>query len=245
MKRILFFLSLISFAVGCKKDPPVDPYVLPTPDHDPVAHYTFDGNTNDLSQYANNGSSFNAIMCPDSFGRGDSASYFNAQAYIEIPDNNILDIQTNKLTVSTWIKPLSTSGTYIVQKANYVNNQEQITEGGGPYSLDIFPGKARAVIYTNDNNPLILTGATLIKANTWQHLALTWDGYNANLYYNGHLEASGIFSKPILVTNGNLYIGAYKFVYPGAAFSGTIDNVRIYNRCLSMEEIQSLYSNYE
>jgi len=246
MKPLLAFLFLFSFIGGCKTDTAIPtPVETVQPDQDPIAHYTFDGNANDLSKYASNGTILNAILFPDSFGRANSSYFFNAQAYIEIPDNEILDIKTNKLTVSAWIKPLSaTGGAYIVQKSNDVNNQGQLTEGGGPFSLDIFPGTARALIYTNDYSPLILTGTTPIKANTWQHLAVTWDGNHAFLYYNGQVEATGVFAKPILVTSGNLYIGAYRWTYTNGAFLGIIDNVRIYNRCLAAEEVQDLYSNY-
>jgi len=245
MKRILLLFFLFSFAVSCVKDTAPVPAI--TPDQDPIAHYTLNGNANDLSMYANNGSIYNAILFPDSFGSPDSAYFFNYQAYIEIPDNDILDIKTNKLTISAWIKPLGlTNESYVVQKANFVDGQGHLTEGGGPFSLDIFPGTARALIYyNNDSIPLILTGTTPIKDYTWQHLAVTWDGNQAYLYYNGHVEAMGVFANPILITNGNLYIGAYKWAFPNASFLGTIDNVRIYNRSLSPAEILDLYTNYK
>ena len=225
---------------ACKKNEPIS---TPIPDQDPIAHYTFSGNTNDKSKYANHGTAVNAVMAPDSFGNANSACSFN-QSYIEIPDNDILDIDTKKLTISAWFKSNDVSGSYIVHKATYVNNG-QITEGGGPYSLDINPGKARAVLYDSDKYPHILTGTTSIEISMWQHIALTWDGFNATLYYNGQIEATESFTKQLLETNGNLYIGAYKFVFPTACFHGTIDNVRIYNRCLSTAEIQELYSNYK
>ncbi len=247
MKHILLFLFLFYFVSSCSKDKHVRPNEPAlTPDQDPIAHFALNGNANDLSKYANNGIIYNAILAPDSFGRADSAYFFNGNAFIEVPDNDLLDIRTNKLTISAWINPLSSmNGTYIVHKSTYVTNQGQLIEGGGPFSLDIFPGTARAIIYTNDSIPLILTGTTPIKPNTWQHLAVTWDGYHAYLFYNGQIEATGVFAKPILVTNGNLYIGAYEWVFPNAAFLGTIDNVRIYNRGLTTTEIQDLYTKYQ
>jgi hypothetical protein len=237
MKRILIFFCIVS---GCKKDSSTS---TPTPDQDPIAYYTFSGNANDQSRYANHSTAVNAVMAPDSFRNENSAYYFN-QSYIEIQDNDILDIGTKQLTISAWIFSNDVSGSYIVQKATYVNNG-QITEGGGPYSLDIFPGTARAVLHDIDNYSHTLTGTTPVQNYVWQHIAVTWDGYTASLYYNGQVEATESISKPLLVTNGNVYIGAYKFVFPAACFHGAIDNVRIYNRCLSTAEIQELYSNYK
>jgi hypothetical protein len=239
MKLLTIIFSLF-FLGSCKKDP----QIIVT-DLNPIAHYTFTGNSNDLSKYSNNGKITNLTLATDSFGAANCAYFFNGNGYLEIPDKDILDFKTNKLTVSAWIKPLYVSGSYIVEKATFVNSQGQLTEGGGPFSLDIYPGTPRALIYSADELSIILTGKSQIKYNVWQHLLLTWDGKIAYLYYNGKLEASGVFEKEILVTNGNLYIGAYKWAFPAGAFNGSIDNVRIYNRYLTESEIQDIYINYK
>ncbi len=240
MRRLLIFIILGSLLTTCKKD------VVPLPAETTlIAHYIFNGNADDQSKYNNHGTAVSATLTVDSFGTVNSAYSFN-NSYIEIPDKEILHLMTNKLTITAWIKPTKTSGTYIVQKANNVTSGGQLTGGGGQFSLDIFPGYPRAIIYGTDNlNPLVLTGTTFIRQNIWQHLAITWDGKNASLYYNGQVEATGTFDKPILVTNGNLYIGAYKWAFPSASFKGTIDNVRIYNRSLTTNEIQDIYNHYK
>lgn len=231
-------LFVVVFLFSCKKN---DPITISSDGL--IAHYTFSGNASDQSKYGNNGSVFNATLTTDSLGMMNSAYYFNGNSYVEIPDNNALDIYTNKLTISAWINPSVVSGTYVVQKSTTVNGNGQLTGGGGPYSLDIFSGKARALIYGTDNSYVLLSGTSIIKKDVWQHLAVTWDGNQVSLYYNGQLEASSVFSKKILVTNGKLHIGAYEWVFPNAAFNGKIDNVRLYERSLSAAEIQSLYTD--
>lgn len=243
MNRLLLFLFIPFFLTSCLSDE-IDE-TNSNLDLNHIVHYTFTGNANDQSGYSNHGIVENANLTLDSFSTPNSAYNFTGSSYIEIPDNDILDFKENKLTISAWIKPAYGSGSYIVQKANQVNSQGQLAQGGGPFSLDIFPGKPRALIYGSNNSPIILTGTSRVKLNVWQHLAVTWDGNMAYLYYNGQLEASGEFSNILMVTNGNIYIGAYKWTFPSATFKGSIDNVRMYNRYLTSSEIQELYYNYE
>ena len=242
MRRIVIFLGILTLLTHCKKDSPSEPE---KPYLDPVAYYTFNGNADDQTKYKNHGTVFKAKLTADSLGTINTAYYFDS-SYIEIPDHESLDFTTNKFSVTAWIKPVDTSYAYIVGKAAFVNSQGQLTQGGGPFSLDIFPGQARALIHKSGmKNPLELIGTTNIKKNVWQHIAVTWDGKKANLYYNGKIEATGDFDYPIDLTNGNLYIGAYKWAYPQASFKGSIDNVRIYNRFLTTEEIQDIFNNYK
>jgi hypothetical protein len=243
MKQFLTSLIIITL-FSCEKDTENTPDII-MGDLDPVAHYTFSGNTKDQSKYAHDGINYNASLRPDSLNQDSSSYYFGGISYIEIEDDDVLDIQTNKLTLTAWIKPAKTMGTYVIQKETLINSNGDLTEGGGPFSLDIFPGTPRALVYGVDKSFVMVTGTSTIQQNVWQHLALTWDGSTANLYYNGQLEATEPFAQPIMKTNGNVYIGAYKWTFPTASFRGQIDNVRIYNRALTKSEIGSLYNNYQ
>lgn len=226
-------LGLLAFCTGCKKDKKEEP-----PVNKPVAFYDFNGNAKDKSMNNNNGTVVDAVPALDSFGTANAAYSFPGTAYIEIPDNDLLDFSGGEYTISAWIKPEVTSNSYIVQKAD-------ASSGGGPYSLDIFPGKPRAVIHSLDKNSLLLTGKTSIKKNVWQHLAVTYDGHTAYLYYNGNLEAQGYIDKPLEASTGPLHIGTYKWGFPATCFKGAIDNVRLYNKFLPAEEIKAFYDNYQ
>jgi hypothetical protein len=213
--------------------------------HDPILHFTFSGNALDESGLGHHGAVLNASLTTDTFGNEESAYLFIDSSFIEVLDSDWLDFHANQLTVSAWIRPSFIAWSYIVQKTNEVIPSGELSQGGGPFSLDIFPAKSRALIYGQDGSYVMLTGTTPIKYQVWQHLALTWDGDIAKLFYNGSEEATDTFNVPILRTNGNLYVGAYKWSFPDASFKGKIDNVRIYNRALSEAEIQDLYVNYK
>jgi len=80
---------------------------------------------------------------------------------------------------------------------------------------------------------------TVLQNNTWYFAALTNDGNNAYLYLNGQQEdTSG--TNVVNGNNSNLRIGLYANTWE---FNGTIDDVMIFNRSLSANEIQALYAN--
>jgi hypothetical protein len=85
---------------------------------------------------------------------------------------------------------------------------------------------------------------TTVVSDAWQHVGWTWDGLTARLFLNGQEIGSGTnadctnlgikdTSAPLRVG-----IGGYKF-----HFNGTIDEIRIYNRALSADEILSIYES--
>jgi len=79
-----------------------------------VAHYKFNGNTNDESGNNNNGVSSGGITySTDAFGNCNSACQFNgSDSFINIPNSVTLQSPNQEITISTWIK------------ANDINNNE-------------------------------------------------------------------------------------------------------------------------
>ena len=87
-----------------------------------------------------------------------------------------------------------------------------------------------------------------LKLNMWNHVAVTWDGSptanNVHIYVNGiestyQLSTSG-FGTRATDTISKLYIGNNQSNTSG--WAGNIDQVRIYNQILSIQEINALAS---
>ena len=89
-------------------------------------------------------------------------------------------------------------------------------------------------------------GTTLLQANTWYHGGYTYDGSTLKIYVNGNCEKiqaiSGmsvpadyitVFCWSMSGTSGSTVHGDYKF-------NGNINDVRVYNHCLSIKEIKEL-----
>jgi hypothetical protein len=75
------------------------------------------------------------------------------------------------------------------------------------------------------------------QTGTWVHLVGVWDGSANYIYVNGVLGLTSGSPASITSNSNNIYIG----MKDSHCFNGSIDEVRIYNRALSEEEIEILY----
>ena len=87
------------------------------------------------------------------------------------------------------------------------------------------------------------TGAVSLSTNTqltagWHHVAATYDGVNLTLYLDGTLKNSKNASGTVQASTADLIIGAEN---SASLFNGTVDELAIYNRALSLAEIQKHY----
>ena len=84
-----------------------------------------------------------------------------------------------------------------------------------------------------------LCGTTTILPDTWYHGAVTYDGTTLSLYLNGTLEAQEPKSLNTVMDANGFTIGN-RVGFP--LWQGLIDEVEIYNRALSAEEIAAIYA---
>ena len=73
----------------------------------------------------------------------------------------------------------------------------------------------------------------------WHYVVGVRDGSNLHMYVDGVLENTGSISDSDYSNNSPITIGAYNS--GDYYFSGSIDDVRIYNRALSEGEVKALY----
>lgn len=96
------------------------------------------------------------------------------------------------------------------------------------YGLRVNEGEVTASV----NNNLISTDL----GTGWSHLMLTYDGNQQSLYVNSELKNSQSLSGNINTNYNNLLLG---FNY-----SGLLDEVKVYNKALTSEEVQQVYQNF-
>jgi hypothetical protein len=98
-------------------------------------------------------------------------------------------------------------------------------------------------IYNGTNYLAFTNGA--MSADTWYHVMATYDGETALTYINNVLQTdTGVISGFTLTPNQGA-IGANPSNLLNNNFDGTVDDVRIYNKCLSAEERGILYTMYD
>ncbi|RLG14117.1 MAG: hypothetical protein DRN71_03610, partial [Candidatus Nanohalarchaeota archaeon] len=100
-----------------------------------------------------------------------------------------------------------------------------VSKSEDTYALEIRSG----TLYGFINNQTV--SASIDKQ--WHHIALSYNGSRQMLYIDGILRNNKALSSPINTIQDNLKIGNN--------FNGTIDEVRIWNRALSPEEINASY----
>ena len=91
-------------------------------------------------------------------------------------------------------------------------------------------------------------GSTVINANKWYHVGYTFDGSTIRLYVNGSLD--GTFTGHSSQKNVEDYIGIFMWslndstitntLYPKYQLKGYLNDVRIYDHCLSLKEIKEI-----
>ena len=148
----------------------------------------------------------------------------------------------NGVTWSAWVNTAATTGTVITQTTDGAGSLER---AGG---LVVRSNKAVFVIY-NGTTYLQPTSTTSVNDGKWHLITGTYDSSNyMRIYVDGVLEDTQYAATVEGDGNSvNLRIGYGDLVDPPVNkkfFNGTIDDVRIYNRTLSANEISSLYKAF-
>ena len=168
--------------------------------------------------------------------------------YVEVAGNSRYTIGANNFSVACWVKKtVSSSGgpknAHIVGKY-YDQNNPSLNE----WSLDISDdnGFGDKPTFRIVNNAVKADGTANLTIGAWTHLVGTRDGDSAiKLYVNGSLiTTSGGFSGSIAASSSNLRFFASNSPLSAGAYSSNaeLDDVRIYNRALSLAEVQAIYN---
>lgn len=83
-----------------------------------------------------------------------------------------------------------------------------------------------------------VTSNTSLSLNTWYHIACTYDGIKLRIYINGVEDNSADASIAPNYSSTKLYIGSSKD--NAYNLKGRLNDVRIYNRCLSAKEVKEI-----
>jgi hypothetical protein len=153
--------------------------------------------------------------------------------YATISHNNSLNIPSG-LTISAWVRPnLLHRGTILSKSAGNGFEFWFTINGELEFRLNRTNNGATYKILSNFNY-----GNSLQK---WIHVAATFDGSTCKIYVNGVEDRSVTFNPfSIGTTSGDLVLGALGTTQ---RWQGLMDEVRLYNRALSREEISLTMQN--
>jgi len=215
-----------------------------------VAYYPFSGNAGDSSGNGNHGTVVGASLTTDRFNKINGAYLFSGSNYISGSCNNFPSGNSPR-TISLWYNAtnlgVNVPGRCGVQLFGYggrncgesfIMNFENCDIGLGKYEI-----QGHCLAFRNYANYPIPAN------NVWHHIVLSYDGQVFRFYNNGiNVATSNQTSLSTFVLNKIFTIGKETFtdgnspytdpVWPG--FSGKLDDVRIYNKALTQDQITYL-----
>ena len=219
-----------------------------------VAYYPFNGNANDESGNGNNGTVNGASLTTDRFGTSNRAYTFEETKtnYI-IGDASRFPSANSPRSVSFWIRARNL-GTDISHQIlgyggnscgeSFIMNFENRDIGPNFFSKYEVQGHCLAfrnyASYPSPSN------------NVWNYITVTFDGSQIRFYNNASLVNTSNSVTMNTFTSGKVFVFGMQSNQSGsdayfdplyAGLSGELDEIRIYSRALTQEEITYLANN--
>jgi hypothetical protein len=212
-----------------------------------VGWWTGDGNASDIVG-SNNGTLQGGTTATVAGMVNQAFNFDGTNGYVVIPDAAAL--RPTNLTIEAWVRfsgldSLASGGSppgdqYIVFKQN--------TQSGNFEGFDL--GKTRLtggdgfsfLVASATGAYVEVDSATRISTNVWYHVAAVRGSNFIQLYVNGHLETNASVSFPQNYGNFPLYFGTSGQSSWDHKFKGSLDEVSLYNRALSSNEIAAIYA---
>jgi hypothetical protein len=204
-----------------------------------IAYYPFNGGTKDESGNGNHGKGYGVKLTRDRLGKNNKAYYFsaaNCNTRIEAKINT-QSIKTG-FTISFWMKSDLSGGCnepalfeFYNKIPDYDRSLFKLSEYNQNYRIfrvNGFDGR----------------GYKFPISNEWINFTFTYDGYIENWYQNGTLvgsEKRSGYLQPYLP--GNVVFGRNNvlgFDSTKAAYKGSMDEIRIYDKVLNEDQIKYL-----
>lgn len=233
-KQFIYIAISLFFSTHCISQIPQDGL---------VGYYPFNGDANDESNSGNNGTVYGASLDKDRFGNADRAYFFNGiDDYILISGAKYLN--TNNFSYSIWVKasdlPLNRNAYNILEAGTYTNNFYGLV-----FSINNNYLNTTGFRVTNGNSDSTFVGSQtgqLPSPGLWYNVVVTRDKDSLLMYINTKKMIGINISGQYPYYNDtaiSVYIGTRNQLFQ--FFHGHLDDLRIYNRSISPEEVKMLY----
>jgi hypothetical protein len=190
-----------------------------------VAYYPFNGNANDESGNGNNGTFVgNSNLITDRYGNSNKA-FQGGSSYITCPSTIFQFGRNDNFSISIWYTKSYNNGGRLVSTENTEGNF-RISKNGN-VDLSVQYGDYLDFSISDDN---------------WHNLIYTYSNRNEKVYIDGILSMSNYDNTTEIVNyNSPFTIGA-KAAPSYDKWDGQIDDIGIWNRALTQQEINNLYT---
>lgn len=184
----------------------------------------------DQSLYGNNGTIYGASWVKGYRGWG--LSFDGVDDYVEIPHSN--ELNCKHITIAAWFYPMGVTGWQVILTKNTGG-----VSRGYHMAYDAYYDNFRFSFWDDSGTEHGFDTPRNYPSGDWYFFVATYDEEYVRLYVNAEKVLEQGETTPIGYVSSNILIGQWG----GGTqpFEGVIDEVRIYNRALSDEEIKELY----
>ncbi|WP_373831700.1 LamG domain-containing protein [Bacteroides heparinolyticus] len=208
-------------------------FILP-PASDLVAHWPMDGNANDVSGNNHHGTVLGGVTpTADHKGNANRAYLFDGAngSYIDVGDW----VNGGAMTIAFWARwDAYKSFSKLLDFGNGVSSDNIYIMNYGTGSTFEFG------VFDNSSQSYMYGGGFTIPLSTWVCYAITIEaGGKAKIYTNGVFTSNKTLHVPRSILRTGQFIGGSN--WSNGEFKGAIDDLRIYNRALTYDEVTSLY----
>ncbi|HMO38521.1 MAG TPA: fibronectin type III domain-containing protein [Saprospiraceae bacterium] len=201
---------------------------------DLVAEYNFAGDAQDATQFGNHALVNEAVPTVNRFGYANNAYRFSGAEAMWAANSPALN--SDFATISFWVR---------VQELPASGEVFLLSNGGWQQRWKIsLPGHGKPVFTTNYANGISDMDSgdgNALQPGVWAHVAMVHDGATNKIFINGALANEKAVIGALNATRYPLGIG-YNPIDNDNFFNGDLDDIQIYNRALSNEEIADLYA---
>ncbi|MDD5650718.1 MAG: LamG domain-containing protein [Candidatus Nanoarchaeia archaeon] len=207
----------------------------------PILYLPFENNSNaslteDYTTFHNNGNVSGAIYNLSAGYDGYGAYNFTTGSYISVPTLDAL--VRNNYSYGGWVKFDTFSCPGIVPYCVVMSQLDANNNGFALFTSSITQG---GILCSAINGVTIKsTNGVTIQTNKWYHFMCTSNSTALCFYLNG--EQQDCIDSDIMGVSNNFYIGG-QVLGNTFWFNGSIDEVYVFNKSLSSEQIKFLYEN--
>jgi len=207
-----------------------------------AAYYPFSGNVLDESGNGNHGTVNGAQLAPDRFGYPTSSYSFTAYPQSIATSSSVgFPAETNDFSVSLWVAPSFLTNDHQIIFGNAVANDLQLDiwpSAGTTAPMDFLTGG-------NFGSPDVHTADVPWVPNHWYNLQVVRSQDTVTIYRDGVVIGQNQVLSGVIAPPESRYLQFGLGVPPQVhQFHGQLDDIRIYRRALSADEVQRLY-DYE
>ena len=162
--------------------------------------------------------------------------------YINYGDINAFEFGTNDFTISAWFRPEGNHNLDVLTRGAIISKW-RTPSSGRQWTLLTHSTQMNFWTSSDGITRQGISKLITIPLNVWQNVVVTGDGTTLRMYMNGTEIHSGAYSGIITGKTTEVYVGSLEteMTMPDWVFNGKIDEVMIYNRKLSVSEIENIY----